>query len=31
MAENPSYEPIEITPDAPFEVWGVVTFAIHQV
>lgn len=31
IAENPNYEPIKATADAPFEIWGVVTFAIHQV
>ena len=31
VAENPAYEPIELSPDNPFEVWGVVTYAIHQL
>lgn len=30
-AENPDYQPIEITPDADFQVWGVVTCVIHKV
>jgi DNA polymerase V len=31
VAENPAYEPITITPGCDFEVWGVVTYAIHQL
>ena len=31
IAENPAYESIEVSTDSDFEVWGVVTFAIHQV
>ena len=31
QAENPSYPPIEITKDSDFEVWGVVTYAIHTL
>lgn len=30
-AENPHYEPIEVTPELGFEVWGVVTNSIHAV
>lgn len=30
-AENPNYPSIEITPDSAFEIWGVVTNAIHAV
>lgn len=30
MPENDAYEPIEITDAMDFEVWGVVTFVIHQ-
>jgi DNA polymerase V len=30
-AENPSYAPIEVTSELGFEVWGVVTHAIHEV
>lgn len=28
--ENPQYLPIPIPPESDFEVWGVVTFAIHS-
>jgi DNA polymerase V len=31
IAENPAYEAMEVPTDSDFEVWGVVTFAIHQV
>ncbi len=31
VPENDSYEPLEITPSMDFEIWGVVTFVIHQV
>lgn len=31
VAENPDFLPIEITPDAEFQVWGVVTCVIHKV
>jgi DNA polymerase V len=30
VAENSNYQPIEITEDSDFEVWGVVTSVIHQ-
>lgn len=29
--ENPAYKPIEVSTDAQFEVWGVVTNVIHSV
>ncbi len=28
--ENPAFEPLEVTPAMNFEVWGVVTYVIHQ-
>lgn len=28
---NPEFEPLEITPEMDFSVWGVVTHVIHQV
>lgn len=31
LPENPSYDPIEITDSMDFEVWGVVTYVIHQL
>ena len=31
QAENPHYPPIEITKDSDFEIWGVVTYAIHTL
>ncbi len=31
LAENPDYEPIEITEDRDFEAWGVVLHVIHSV
>ena len=31
MPENKAYPPIEITPAIDFEVWGVVTNAIHSL
>lgn len=30
MPENDKFKPIEITEDNDFEVWGVVTYIIHQ-
>ncbi|MBL7960093.1 translesion error-prone DNA polymerase V autoproteolytic subunit [bacterium] len=30
-AENPKYDPIEITESMPFEIWGVVTTVIHPL
>ncbi len=29
--DNPSFEPIEITRDMDFYIWGVVTYVIHKV
>ncbi|MBY0357662.1 MAG: translesion error-prone DNA polymerase V autoproteolytic subunit [Candidatus Obscuribacterales bacterium] len=31
VSENVEYEPIEITPDLGFEIWGVVTNVVHKV
>lgn len=31
LPENPKYQPILITEDMDFEIWGVVTFAIHAL
>jgi DNA polymerase V len=31
VADNPDFPPLEIKPDTPFEVWGVVTYVIHSV
>lgn len=31
IPENSAYDPIEITSAMDFEVWGVVTYVIHQV
>ncbi len=31
LADNENYKPIEITKSTDFEIWGVVTFVIHQV
>lgn len=31
MAENPAYDPIDITNDIDLVVWGVVTHVVHQV
>ena len=31
MPDNDQYSPIEITEEMDFEVWGVVTYVIHQV
>ena len=30
LPENPDFEPIVITPEMHFDVWGVVTHVIHQ-
>lgn len=30
VAENKNYQPIKITPELDFQVWGVVTFVIHR-
>lgn len=29
--DNPGYKPIEITAETDFEIWGIVTYVIHQV
>jgi DNA polymerase V len=29
--ENPEFEPLEITDDMSFKIWGVVTYAIHKM
>jgi len=31
VPEHPDYKPIEVTGEASFEVWGVVTHVIHKV
>ncbi len=31
VPDNKKYPPIEITSEIDFEIWGVVTFVIHQV
>jgi DNA polymerase V len=31
MSENENFNPIEITEDMDFKVWGVVTYVIHKV
>ena len=31
VPEHPEYEAIEVTAEASFEVWGVVTHVIHKV
>jgi DNA polymerase V len=31
IAENHGFNPIEITPEMSFEIWGVVTYVIHPV
>ncbi|WP_457572191.1 LexA family protein [Desulfovulcanus sp.] len=31
MPDNPGYQPLEITEDMDFEVWGVVTNVIHPL
>lgn len=30
IAENEAYQPCRITADMDFEIWGIVTFIIHQ-
>ncbi|WP_320169714.1 translesion error-prone DNA polymerase V autoproteolytic subunit [Maridesulfovibrio sp.] len=30
VPENPEYQPLEITTDTSFEIWGVVTYIIHK-
>jgi len=29
--ENPAFPPIEVTAEASFEIWGVVTYVIHKL
>lgn len=31
MPDNDGYKPIRVTGDMDFEVWGVVTYVIHQI
>ena len=31
IPENPAYEPIRITDEMNFQVWGVVTYCIHRL
>lgn len=31
LAENPAYPPIELSGEATCEIWGVVTFVIHNL
>ncbi|BBD08384.1 LexA family protein [Desulfovibrio ferrophilus] len=31
LPENPDYKPIQVGPEACFEIWGVVTYVIHKV
>jgi DNA polymerase V len=31
VAENPQVEPLEVTPEADFEIWGTVTYVVHRV
>jgi len=31
VPENPSYKRLEITQETDFQVWGVVTYAIHRI
>ena len=30
IPENPNFPPMEVTKDVDFQVWGVVTYAIHS-
>jgi DNA polymerase V len=30
ISENPSFDPIEITEDTDFAIWGVVSYVIHK-
>jgi len=30
-AENPTFTPIEISREMDFQIWGVVTYAIHKI
>ncbi len=31
LPENPEFRPIEVTPEMNCEIWGIVTFVIHQL
>ena len=31
MPEHPEFSPIEVTKDASFEIWGIVSYVIHKV
>jgi len=31
LSENPGHPPFEVSPQADFEVWGVVTYVVHRV
>jgi DNA polymerase V len=31
IPENPAYEPIRITDEMDFQIWGVVTYCIHRL
>lgn len=31
MPDNENYKPLEITAETDFEIWGIVTYVIHQV
>ena len=31
LPESPHFKPLEITEDMDFDVWGVVTYVIHQL
>ncbi len=30
LPENPRYQPIEVSEEADFQVWGIVTYVIHR-
>ncbi len=30
LPDNPAYAPVEVAPEASFEIWGVVTYIIHK-
>ena len=31
IPENPKYQPVQITKEMEFSIWGVVTYAIHTL
>lgn len=31
LSENPAVAPLEVPPQADFQVWGVVTYVVHRV